>query len=634
MAEHSLQLTADEKAELAELFDTVDVDGNGYVTVDELGDALNTVGIKIAPYEVRRLINEYDLDKEGSQGRGKLQFEEFQQLCISLRSKDIATKFRKLVTKRTNLDTLSGMSQASAEGTTHSVRHEEEVAFSDWINTNLGHDRDVGHLLPIDADGKSLYAKVNDGILLCKIINHSVPETIDERAINKKNLTIYRKHENLVLALNSASAIGCNIVNIGAADLEQGKPHLVLGLVWQIIRIGLFNQIDLQHCPGLAALVQDGERLEDMMKLSPESILIRWVNYHLERAGVSKRVSNFTSDIMDSEAYIHLLNQIAPKEAGVTTTAIHETDKLKRAESMLCEADKIDCRAFVTAQDVVSGNSKLNTAFVANLFNMYPALDKPEDIPDWEMEGESAEEKTYRNWMNSMGVSPYVNWLYSDLCDGLIIFQLYDIIKPGIVNWNRVHKKFSKLKAFMEKIENCNYAVELGKELKFSLVGVGGQDLNEGNQTLTLALVWQLMRAYTLSILTQLSGAGHPIVEREIIVWVNNKLKSSNKKSCITSFQDPSIGNARVVIDLVDAIKPGSINYDVVRSGLSEQDRMLNAKYAISMARKTGAKVYALPEDIVEVKSKMVMTVFACLMGRAYIPSTGTVVGSNGTNGQ
>lgn len=32
------------------------------------------------------------------------------------------------------------------------------------------------------------------------------------------------------------------------------------------------------------------------------------------------------------------------------------------------------------------------------------------------------------------------------------------------------------------------------------------------------------------------------------------------------------------------------------------------------MARKIGAKVYALPEDIVEVKPKMVMTIFACLM--------------------
>lgn len=31
-----------------------------------------------------------------------------------------------------------------------------------------------------------------------------------------------------------------------------------------------------------------------------------------------------------------------------------------------------------------------------------------------------------------------------------------------------------------------------------------------------------------------------------------------------------------------------------------------------------GAKVYALPEDIVELKQKMVMTIFACLMARDY----------------
>lgn len=41
-----------------------------------------------------------------------------------------------------------------------------------------------------------------------------------------------------------------------------------------------------------------------------------------------------------------------------------------------------------------------------------------------------------------MGVAPHVNWLYSDLADGLVIFQLYDIIKPGIVKWSKVHRYF------------------------------------------------------------------------------------------------------------------------------------------------------------------------------------------------
>ena len=34
----------------------------------------------------------------------------------------------------------------------------------------------------------------------------------------------------------------------------------------------------------------------------------------------------------------------------------------------------------------------------------------------------------------------------------------------------------------------------------------------------------------------------------------------------------------------------------------------------MSVARKIGAATYALPDDLVEVKPKMVLTVFACLM--------------------
>ena len=43
---------------------------------------------------------------------------------------------------------------------------------------------------------------------------------------------------------------------------------------------------------------------------------------------------------------------------------------------MLQEADKIGCRSFVSPGDVVGGNYKLNLAFVANLFNTCPALER------------------------------------------------------------------------------------------------------------------------------------------------------------------------------------------------------------------------------------------------------------------
>ncbi len=91
---------------------------------------------------------------------------------------------------------------------------------------------------------------------------------------------------------------------------------------------------------------------------------------------------------------------------------------------MLNEADKLKVKEFISASDVVNGNTKLNMAFVANLFNTYPALDTPANVAPTEIIEETREEKTYRNWMNSMGVSPYVNYLYTDLQDCLIIFQV------------------------------------------------------------------------------------------------------------------------------------------------------------------------------------------------------------------
>ena len=88
-----------------------------------------------------------------------------------------------------------------------------------------------------------------------------------------------------------------------------------------LCQIGLLSDINLHENPNLAALLLDGESLEDFMKLSPEQILIRWVNYHLARSTCGRQIANFTGDIKDSVAYIHLLHQIAPRDAGVGTMA-------------------------------------------------------------------------------------------------------------------------------------------------------------------------------------------------------------------------------------------------------------------------------------------------------------------------
>lgn len=87
------------------------------------------------------------------------------------------------------------------------------------------------------------------------------------------------------------------MVNVGAQDILELREHIILGLVWQIIRIGLLANVSLTAHPELFRLLEEGETMADLLKLPAEKILLRWFNYHLAKAGTDKRVKNFSADI-------------------------------------------------------------------------------------------------------------------------------------------------------------------------------------------------------------------------------------------------------------------------------------------------------------------------------------------------
>ena len=87
------------------------------------------------------------------------------------------------------------------------------------------------------------------------------------------------------LCLNSAKMIGCRIINITAPLIVERREHIILGLMWQIIRQQAESKINLQQNPYLIRLKQENEEIGDLLKLSPEQLLLRWFNYHLEKAG-------------------------------------------------------------------------------------------------------------------------------------------------------------------------------------------------------------------------------------------------------------------------------------------------------------------------------------------------------------
>lgn len=155
-----------------------------------------------------------------------------------------------------------------------------------------------------------------------------------------KSLNTFTMTENANVVINSAKGIGCVVVNVHAEDIIEGREHLVLGLIWQVIRRGLLSKIDIKLHPELYRLLEEDETLEQFLRLPPEQILLRWFNFHLKAANWPRRVNNFSKDVSDAENYTVLLNQLVPEHCSLAP--LDTKDLLKRAGQVLDNAERLE----------------------------------------------------------------------------------------------------------------------------------------------------------------------------------------------------------------------------------------------------------------------------------------------------
>lgn len=505
----------------------------------------------------------------------------------------------------------------ATESSQHSFDDEEKEQFVFYINQALSNERTIQERIPINSEGSELFEQTKDGIILSKLINNVVSETIDERVLNiKEKLNRFEMVENNNIVISSARAIGCNVINIDTNDLMDGREHLVLGILWQIIKKGLLAKVSLKQHPELTRLLKEDEKIDDILNLSPDVILLRWVNYHLNNSNCGRKITNLSKDIKDSVCYIHLLNQLNPVECSLQ--ALEEKDEEKRAEMALKNAEKIGCRKYNTPKAIVEGNPRLNLAFIANLFNQYPGLipltkEEESKIDESLFNSQSnREERMFSLWLLSITHETISN-LTEDLKDGLILLKALDIVSPGIVVWTKVNKirPMSRFKA----LENTNYVIDLCKKKGMSLIGTQGADITDKVSILVLGLVWQIMKLHVFMTLFKLSKEKDKKIKDEDLIELANEIVSEKgKKERIKTFKDKTLQTSLFFIDLIDCIRPGIVNYDLVFKGKTSDELRQNGKYSISLARKAGAVLFLLPEDIVEVRPRMMLIFVASLL--------------------
>ena len=84
-------------------------------------------------------------------------------------------------------------------------------------------------IFPLNPENDDLFHSMETGIVLSKLVNIAVENTIDFRALNKqKSMNIYQIKENLNLAINACKGIGIKLPGINPQAFTEKKAHLIL----------------------------------------------------------------------------------------------------------------------------------------------------------------------------------------------------------------------------------------------------------------------------------------------------------------------------------------------------------------------------------------------------------------------
>ena len=195
-----------------------------------------------------------------------------------------------------------------------------------------------------------------------------------------------------------------------------------------------------------------------------------------------------------------------------------------------------------------------------------------------------------------------MNNLYTDFNDGVLLNKIIHRIDDKAVNWKLID--LNPNNDFKKNINNNQGIDSCKKTLGLKMIGIGGVDLTKGDKKLILATVWQLVKLDYLKLIGNKN-------ESDLVKWANETVGDKHKP--IESLKDKSMGDGVFLMNLLASIEPRAVNWDIMTKGESEEDKDLNAKYVISVARKLGAVIFGVYEDIVNVNPKQ-MLIFMCSM--------------------
>lgn len=450
-----------------------------------------------------------------------------------------------------------------------------------------------------------------------------------------------------------------------------------------------------------STILADVEQTSELNTLTPEQLLLRWINWSLLQQVASGaplvNQAHYVAHLsdMDVTSYALLLSRVDAwrVEHGITSEeGPFDVESASSASVLAYMQTPLQVPHFHTAASVATRHERLNQLLLALLFQACPMMEAPAakvtspataaltpgnvrrlsaghermasisaqaDIsigggssgsvsssgsssfapPDAGLSDEEGEASILKSYLNSCGIAHVqINHLFTDVRTGLVLLRMLDWLEPGTVEWKQVELNPShKLKC----ISNLNLFLQLCRDrLRLPMVNIGAVDVySENNSKYVLAIIWQLLRYNTLAKLKEIrnriqgDGADNKeITDQSILEWANAKVKSRPHELAVAqhatgaaSWSDSSLRSSLFLLNLLDNLQEGCVEWSAVEVAAAAADgaevqawQMRNARYAISVCRKLGAELFALPQDIVHANRKQLVLVLASLMACEY----------------
>ena len=161
---------------------------------------------------------------------------------------------------------------------------------------------------------------IQDGTVLLQGFDKVIPGSVIWRRVSKpregQELSRFKAVENTNYSVDLAKANGMHIVGIQGSDIVDGTRTLVLGLVWQLMRLSI-NQT-------LASISKDGKGVSDQD-------MVRWANETVKKGGMSSTMRSFKDPSLSNAVFfLDLLNGVRPGIVDYSLVTKGADDEEKR----------------------------------------------------------------------------------------------------------------------------------------------------------------------------------------------------------------------------------------------------------------------------------------------------------------